>query len=392
MAGPLEGIKVLDLSVMISGPLAAMIMADQGAEVIKVETPGMGDIMRYLGSQRGGMGALFTNCNRGKKCVTVDMKNPLGLDAFRELVKTADVVIQNFRPGAADRLGIGYSDLRAINSDLIYVSISGFGSTGPYSGRRVYDNIIQAYAGYASVQTDPATGRPQVLRNLVCDKVTSYTAAQAITAALFARATGKATGQHIELAMLDAGIAFLWPDGAMDAAMLSDDVRRAPTIGSFYSVTEMKDGYTTGSMISDVEWQAWANAIGRPDLIDDERFSTLPARMMNGKDLGPLLRDACAEMDVDTFIAAADYHGAPAAPVRAIADLPHDAQVQHNEIFSVVEHPQAGSLREPRPAPRFSATPASIASPVSPIGADTDAVFAAAGLDVTALRAAGAFG
>jgi crotonobetainyl-CoA:carnitine CoA-transferase CaiB-like acyl-CoA transferase len=390
--GPLEGIKILDLSVMISGPLAAMILADQGAEVIKVETPGMGDIMRYLGSQRGGMGALFTNCNRGKKCITVDMKNAAGLDSFCELVKSADVVIQNFRPGAADRLGIGYNDLAAINSNLIYVSISGFGSTGPYSGRRVYDNIIQAYAGYASVQTDPATGKPQVLRNLVCDKVTSYTAAQAITAALFARATGKAAGQHIELAMLDAGIAFLWPDGAMDAAMLSDDVRHSPTIGSFYSVTEMKDGYTTGSMISDVEWQAWANAIGRPDLIDDERFSSLPARMMNAKDLGPLLRDACANMDVDTFISAADHYGAPAAPVRSIEQLPDDAQVQHNEIFAVVDHPQAGSLREPRPAPRFSATPAHISAPVSPIGADTDAVFAAAGLDVSALRAAGAFG
>jgi crotonobetainyl-CoA:carnitine CoA-transferase CaiB-like acyl-CoA transferase len=395
MAGPLDGVKVLDLSVMISGPLAAMMLADQGAEVIKVETPGIGDLMRYLGSNRNGMSALFTNCNRGKQCITIDMKNPAGLDTFRELVKSADVVIQNFRPGAADRLSIGFEDLKAINENLIYVSISGFGQSGPYSGRRVYDNIIQAYAGFASVQTNPADGKPQVLRNLVCDKVTSYTAAQAITAALFARATGKAKGQHIELAMLDAGIAFLWPDGAMDAALLAEDANRQPTIGSFYSVTEMKDGYTTGSVISDAEWQAFSKAVGKPELATDERFASLGARMMNARDLGPMIRDACAAIAVDDYIAAADEYGAPAAPIRSIADLPSDPQVTHNDVFAVVDHPVAGPLREPRPAPQFSSTPAHRAAPVGPIGSDTDAVLAANGFSaerIAELRAAGALG
>ena len=145
--GPLTGIKVLDLSVMISGPLAAMMLADQGADVIKVESPGIGDFMRYLGSAKGGMTGIFVNNNRGKRSLVVDLKSEQGVAVLKKLAETADVVIQNFRPGAVERLGIGYEDLKAVNPNLIYVSISGYGPDGPDSGHRVYDNVIQAASG-----------------------------------------------------------------------------------------------------------------------------------------------------------------------------------------------------------------------------------------------------
>jgi crotonobetainyl-CoA:carnitine CoA-transferase CaiB-like acyl-CoA transferase len=194
-AAPLTGVRVLDLSVMISGPLAGMILADQGADVIKVESPGLGDLMRLLGSSKGGVTGIYLNNNRGKRSLVLDLKQPAGADVLKRLVADADVLIQNFRPGAMARLGLDYETLAALNPDLIYVSISGYGPDGPSSHRRVYDNVIQAASGFAAVQTDPASSKPTMFRMLVCDKITAYTAAQAITSALFARATGKARGQ-----------------------------------------------------------------------------------------------------------------------------------------------------------------------------------------------------
>ena len=182
--GPLAGIKVVDLSVMISGPLAAMMLADQGADVIKVESPGIGDMMRFLGSQKGGITGIFALHNRGKRSIGLNLKSDKGREILRDLMKDADVVIQNFRPGALEKLGFGYDDVRKFNDRVVYVSISGFGPDGPRSGQRVYDNVIQAASGLASVQTDKATGRPQVFRTLVCDKVTSYTAMQLRPASL----------------------------------------------------------------------------------------------------------------------------------------------------------------------------------------------------------------
>ena len=159
--GPLDGVKVVDFSVMISGPLAAMMLADQGAEVVKVETPGFGDIMRLLGTSKNGMTGIFANNNRGKRSLVVDLKADGGRDVIHQLVEDADVVIQNFRPGAMARLGLGYDDLAAINPDLVYTSISGYGSSGPYSGRRVYDNVIQAASGPRQRSDRPGDRRAQ---------------------------------------------------------------------------------------------------------------------------------------------------------------------------------------------------------------------------------------
>jgi len=384
--GPLEGVRVVDLSVMISGPLAAMMLADQGADVIKVEAPGLGDIMRFLGSSKGGMTGIFANNNRGKRSLVVDLKQPAGRELVLQLIGSADVLIQNFRPGAMDRLGLGYRDVQEVNSQLIYVSISGFGQDGPYSGRRVYDNVIQAASGLASVQSDPVTGEPSLYRTLICDKTTAYTAAQAITAALFARATGRAGGQHIELAMLDTAIAFMWPDSAMDVALLDDDAVRSPTIASNYSVTRLADGFAAASPVTDAEFRGLCAALGRPDIADDAKFADVASRMANLDEMAALLIEAAAATTIDDFEALAVEHDVPASKVTHLSDIHGDPQVRHNAFFVERDHPQAGRLREPRPAARLSVTPQRVGDHAPGFGEHTDEIVRELGLDPGPLR------
>lgn len=373
-SGPLEGVKVVDLSVMISGPLATMMLADQGAEVIKVESPGLGDLMRYLGSTRNGMGALFALCNRGKRSIVLDLKADDGRAALWELLADADVVVQNFRPGAMDRLGFGYDAVQAVNPGIVFLSISGFGTNGPYAGKRVYDNVVQGYSGWAGVQGGP--GDPALLRTLVCDKVTAYTNAQAITAALFAR-TKTGVGQHIEVAMLDATVAFLWPDSAMDIAMLEDDVVRRPTIGAGYNALPMADGFATTGAVSDSEFQGLCRALGRDDVAEDPRFASLPDRIANIAALAEAnLQASAAKITVDDFIAACDEHDVPAAPLRPLGALAEDPQAIENAIFEIIDHPVIGRVRDARPAPTFSGTPAQIGAPAPTLGQHTDEVLA----------------
>lgn len=387
--GPLEGVKVVDLSVMISGPLAGMMLADQGADVVKVESPGLGDIMRFLGTNKGGMTGIFANNNRGKRSLVVDLKHADGLALVKALIADADVVIQNFRPGAMERLGLGYDDVQSFNDDVVYVSISGYGPDGPYSHRRVYDNVIQAASGLASVQTDPMTGVPSLYRTLLCDKVTSYTAAQAITAALFARATGRAGGQHIVLAMLDAAIAFMWPDSAMDAALLDDDAVRTPTIGSNYAVTPLADGYVSAGAVTDAEFRGLCAAYGRADIADDPRFATTVARSQHVVELVTIMRDLAAATTVEQFLAGAEQHDVPASRINTLHEIHDDAQVVHNAVFVERDHPMAGRVREPRPAPRFSTTPAAVSRPAPRFGEHSDEIATELGFDAAALRSAG---
>ncbi|MEY2627516.1 MAG: hypothetical protein RJB08_1275, partial [Actinomycetota bacterium] len=282
---PLTGIKVVDMSTMISGPLTSMMLADYGADVVKIESPGQGDLMRHLGSQKNGVTGLFSLNNRGKRSINLNVKSKEGLEILTKLIGEAEVFVQNYRPGALERLGLGYEDVKKFNPGIIYVSISGYGPDGPNSHRRVYDNVIQAASGVASVQTDPATGKPQMLRNLMCDKVTSYTAMQSICAALFARERGIAEGQHIVVAMLDSAVSFLWPDAGMDATLLDDDAVRMPTLGANYNVTVLEDGYCASSAVSDVEFRGLWAAYGRPEMADDPRFSTAVARSQNTPEL-----------------------------------------------------------------------------------------------------------
>jgi crotonobetainyl-CoA:carnitine CoA-transferase CaiB-like acyl-CoA transferase len=254
----------------------------------------------------------------------------------------------------------------------------------------VYDNVIQAASGMAAVQTDPATGAPSMLRNLVCDKVTSYTAMQSITSALFARERGIAKGQHLTIAMLDSAVAFLWPDGGMDAALLDDDVTRMPTLGANYSVTTLSDGYCAGSAVSDAEFRGWCAALGHESIADDPRFTSAKNRGQNMEALVSTMTKYALEANLDDFLRLAEENDVPASRVNTIADLPSDPQILHNEVFVERVHHTAGNMREVRPAVIFSDTKLRVSRPAPMVGEHSDEIVSELGFDAAHLRSIGA--
>jgi crotonobetainyl-CoA:carnitine CoA-transferase CaiB-like acyl-CoA transferase len=389
MPGPLDGFRVIDVTQMISGPVATMLLGDQGADVIKIEPPS-GDFVRQYGGKRGGIPPMFATTNRSKRSIVIDLKQPRGLELLRRLVAGGDVFVQNFRPGKAERMGIGEAALRAVRADLIYVSISGFGESGPYAGQPVYDPVVQALSGLASIQSDE-TGRPRLVRTIVPDKLTALTAAQAITAALLARERGGG-GQHVRLAMLDAMVAFLWPE-AMAAHTWVDadeDARRPPRTRDLIFATT--DGYITCSAMSDADWNALTRALERPEWRDDERFSSVARRERFADERLNLTAEVLATRSSAAWLARLRAEGVPCAPVLSRVDLLTDAQIAANQLIVESEHPHAGRMRQTRPAARFAVTPAEIRRPAPLLGEHTDEVLRELGLqdaEVAELRASG---
>jgi crotonobetainyl-CoA:carnitine CoA-transferase CaiB-like acyl-CoA transferase len=378
MPGPLDDIRVIDLTQMISGPMATMILADQGADVIKVEPPGIGDLVRAMGGRKSGLSPTFAVANRNKRSIVIDLKQPRGLDVLKRLIPNADVVVQNFRPGAAERMGVGYDALREIKPDLIYASISGFGETGPYVHKRTYDPVIQALSGLMSIQADE-TARPRMLRVIVPDKVTALTAAQAITAAIVARLrTGQ--GQHVRLAMLDAVVAFIWPESMPAYTFIGHEPVSIRPPGTRDLVFQTADGYITVAANSDSEWAGLARTVGHPEWIDDARFKH-PADRIRNANVRLDLTAAIIHMKPSAeWLAAFDAAEVPCAPIQTRADLLTDPQVAANGLIVESEHPHAGPMRQPRPAARFAATPASLRLFAPMLGEHTDAILAEAGI------------
>ena len=390
---PLSGVRIVDCSAVISGPLATTILGDQGADVIKVEPPGAGDVLRAVGSSRGGMSGLFHVVNRGKRSIALSLGHEAGREILRALVAGADVFVQNFRPGVAERMGIGWEALRQQRPDLIYVSISGFGREGPYAAQRVYDNVIQCFSGMAAVQREGEDPRP--IRQLACDKITALTAAQAISAALFARARGRG-GCHLELSMLDASIAFLWPDAAADHTLLGDGIAHQPTIGSRYGLLRLADGWASITVLTDAEFRGFCRASGRADLAEDPRFATVAARLGNLPALAKLLTtdlaQAIGKLTREEALARFSAEDVPCGVVRELAELHRDPQVVTNRTFVEREHPICGRLREPRPPARFGAAVLEPAGPAPGLGEHSDEILAeiGAGGRIAELRAHGA--
>lgn len=376
MAGPLAGYRIIDTTQMISGPMATMVLADQGADVIKVEPPGIGDLTRALGGPRG-MSPTFTVVNRNKRSVVLNLKEPQGLAILKQLVATADLFVQNFRPGVVDQMGIGEADLRQIKPNLVYVSISGFGESGPYVHKRVYDPVIQALSGLASIQAD-ATGRPHMMRLIVPDKVTALTAAQAMTAALLARErTGE--GQHVRLAMLDAVVLFLWPEAMASHTFVSTkDVVIRPQVRDL--VFETADGYITVGVVSDAEWLGLTKALEHPEWLDDARFKTPAGRVKYADVRLEMTAEVLTTRTSAEWLVRLDAEQVPCAPVLRREDLFTDPQIAANHLIVESEHPTVGRMRQPRPAARFEKTPAELRSPAPRLGEHTEAVLAELGI------------
>ena len=366
--GPLHGIKVVDLTTMVSGPVATMMLADQGADVIKVEALS-GEQMRHIGPPHNGVPSAFFSCNRGKRSLALDLKSDDGKAVLRKLADQADVFVQNFRPGAIDRMGFGEAELRRTNPGLIYTSISGFGTKGPYKDARVYDPVIQALSGATDIQADRATGRPQMFRIIIADKVMSLTAAQAITAALFARERGDdRAGQHIELSMLDAMLSFFWPEGmaGLTYAEAEFDLRKIQGVMDLIYTTT--DGYITAGAVSDSEWRGMCRAIGREELIDDPRFATSGARFVNADARKAITAEAMAEHSSADMLARLEAEDVPCAPLLQRTELLGHPQIEANDSILRLSFPGFGEVRQAHPAARFSATPSEIRAPAPKLG------------------------
>jgi crotonobetainyl-CoA:carnitine CoA-transferase CaiB-like acyl-CoA transferase len=376
--GPLHGFRIVDLTTMISGPMATCVLGDQGADVIKVESPGIGDLVRRLGAARNGITATFATTNRNKRSIDLDLKDDGDRSTFFALVETADVVVQNFRPGVIDRMGLGYDALRARKPDLVYASISGFGERGPYAGKRVYDPVIQALSGLATIQGDRGRGRPRMMRVVIPDKVTAITAAQAITAALLARErTGR--GQHVRLSMLDAMVALAWPEGFAGHTFVGaeKDVPRNALAQDL--VFETADGYMTAGAVSDAEWQGLTRALGHPEWLDDERFRTASGRVAYAKERLDQTADVLKTRTTQEWLERLDAEQVPCAPILPLSEVIRHPQIEASELIVESEHPVAGQLRQPRAAARFEATPTALRRPAPTLGQHTDEILAELG-------------
>ncbi|MGI9335910.1 MAG: CaiB/BaiF CoA transferase family protein [Gammaproteobacteria bacterium] len=377
MTGPLDGFRVVDLSAMVSGPVATMMLADQGAEVIKVE-PLQGEYMRRAGVQHAGMSSSFLSCNRGKRSLSVDLKTDAGIAIVLKLVQRADVFVQNFRPGAIERMGLGEEAVRKLAPTIVYVSISGFGEAGPYALQRVYDPIIQALSGLADVQRDRATGQPHMVRTIVPDKTTSVTAAQAITAALLHRER-KGEGQHVRLAMLDTMVAYLWPESMSGLNFVGNEVDPARAQMGLDLIFQTLDGHITAATVADAEWHGFCRAIGRNDLVEDARFATARARQENQAARRQLMSDELARWSSAEILARLKDEDVPCAPIVERTALLENEQIVCNRLVEEHADPVLGRVRQPRPAARFSRTPSRVRSLAPFLGADNDRILSELG-------------
>ncbi|MCB1645911.1 MAG: CoA transferase [Pseudomonadales bacterium] len=379
MAGPLDGYRIIDLSTVISGPFATMLLADQGADVIKVESVHAPDHARGAGHGESQFTATFLNNNRNKRAITLDLKSAEGRETLLQLVRDADVLVQNFRPGVVERLGIGENDVRAVNPKIIYASISGFGETGPLSHKPVYDPIIQAISGLTTIQAGSDEERPRLVRTILPDKLTGMTTAQAICAALLAREkTGE--GQHVRVSMLDAVVAFLWSSDMGGQTFVGKEVsvqRAATFIDLIYETTT---DYISVSAMSNKQWQALCEAVGHPEWLEDERFRTPALRDLNANERLNMTQEALRTRSAAEWLEILEQAGVPCAPVLKRKDMIHHPQVQANQLIVELDHPVAGRIRQTRPAARFSRTTPEIRRGAPLHGEHNDEVLAEIGL------------
>ena len=375
---PFAGITVIELSTMVTASLASMMLADQGARVIKIEPIEMGDPLRYVGTASSGISSIFANCNRGKESIRVNLKSAQGQDLIKALARDADVLLHNYRPGVMDNLNLGSDQLRAINSKLIYVAISGFGLEGPLSSAPAYDSMVQAHCGMTAAQGKDS---PQFIRNLMCDKLTAYTACQAASAALFARERSGA-GQHIDISMLESGLAFIFPDGFMNDTLLADSIPLHPLLtDALHSLTHTSDGAITFAAATDEHRQGVVKAVSMEHLQEDPRFNTLAALVQNVKEYRTLLAEAFLKLSTEEALERLRANDVPCASCLSREQVIGQEQVLANNSIEEIEHPIMGPMRIVNPPVRFGGEQLEAASPCPAHGEHSHQVLASMGYD-----------
>ena len=375
-AGALEKIRVLDFTRVLAGPYCGMVLADMGADVIKIEHPKGGDDSRAFGPFVEGCGesAYFMSLNRNKTSITLDMKSPKAIEIIKKLVAVSDVVLENFRPGVMDKLGIGYEALRKINPRLIYASTSGFGYTGPYSQLPAYDLIVQGMGGFMSI-TGETPDNPQKAGPSVGDIFAGMYTAIGILAALEARHNhGK--GQMVDVSMLDCQVAVL--ENAISRYLLTgkDPVPIGNRHGSItpFATFKTTDGFINIAVGNDNLFDTYCKEIGKPELLDDERFKTNSLRTTNWEPLFAALGEAMVKDSTDSWIARLRKGGIPCGPINRVSQVVADPQIIAREMIVEVNHPRAGKQQIPGCPVKMSETPCSIRKAAPVLGADTDQV------------------
>jgi len=390
--GPLTGIRVVDLSNVVSGPLCSQILGDLGADVIKVEAL-TGDLSRRLGPPFvDGLTPLYAHCNRNKRAIAVDLKSADGVAIVRRLARDADIVLENYRPGVAARLGLGWEDLSRDNPKLLYVSVNGFGGEGPYRDLPAYDNVIQGLVGFAKVQGG-RSGPPALVKNLVADKASALTAVYAVLAGLFARERGDGRGQRIEVPMLDAFAAFMLVDVLRDDTFPAAETFPLPDL-EVHRAWETRDGHVVMMIIEDHQFQAMCRALDREDLIDDPRCANLVQRVLHAEELFAITAEECRKWTTADLVERARRFGAPVATCNGLPEFLDDPQVAANRTVFETED-RAGAMRLLRNPVRFETTPTDVRQTPPRLGEHTDEILREVGYTddrIQELRTAGSIG
>jgi len=376
---PLDGIMVLDLSRVLAGPYCSLVLGDLGARIIKVEPPGSGDDSRQYGPFIGDESAYFMSINRNKESIALNLKSKAGLEAALKLASRADVVLENYRPGTADRIGIGYDTVRKLNPRAIYASVSGFGQSGPWKDKPAYDIIVQGLSGMMSITGHP--GMPPVRVGMsLGDIAAGLFAAIGIIAALYEREKS-GVGQFIDVAMLDCQLAIL--ENAIARYVVTGEVpgplgTRHPSITPFAAFPS-EDGYVLVGVGNDSLWRKFCEAVGRQDLAEDPRFLTNRKRTENWRHLEPLLNEVFAARTTEEWIAFLESQGIPSGPVNTIDKVVSHPQVRARGSLVDVEAPGGGTLKMPRTPIRMDRTDPCVYRPAQRLGESTARVLAELG-------------
>jgi len=375
--GPLDGVRVLDLTRVLAGPYCTMFLGDLGAEVVKVEQPGVGDDTRGWGPPfAGGESTYFLCVNRNKKSITLDLKSTEGIQLLKKLAACTDVLIENFRPGNMERLGLGEEVLRAVNPRLIYASLSGFGADGPMREVPGYDLIIQAWGGLMSITGMP-DGEPTKVGVAIVDLVAGLMLGKSIAAALFAREK-LGVGQKIDTSLLEAEVACLVNTGSnylVEGKVPGRWGNAHPTIVPYQSF-KTADGFLVIGVASEGIWQRFCPAIGKAELADDSRFARNADRVANRGALITILSEMFLSRATDTWLSLLNEAQVPCAPIQTIDKVFASSQVRHRDMLVEIVHPTAGSVRMAGIPVKFSVTPPSVRLPPPLLGEHSGDVLA----------------
>ena len=373
--GPLSGVRVLDLTRVVAGPYCSMFLGDLGAEVVKVEQPGAGDDTRGWGPPfAGGESAYYLCINRNKQSLTLDLKSKRAVELLRDLVKAADVIIENFRPGTMERLGLGEKELRELNPRLIYASLTGFGADGPMSDWPGYDLIVQAWGGLMSITGTPE-GEPVKVGVAIIDLVAGLMLGKAVAAALFAREK-IGVGQRIDTSLLEAEVASLINVGSnylVGGKVPTRWGNAHPNIVPYQNF-QTADGYLVIGVASEVIWKRFCEAVGQRDLINDPRFADNSKRVENRSELIAILSKTFLQRRNDAWFKSLTDAEVPCAPVQTIDQVFQAPQVLQRGMLIEVDHPTAGKVRMAGIPVKFSVTPASVRMPPPLLGEHNDAI------------------